>query len=83
MSPIREHCTVIVTRPLPEAGLCEGDVGIVIHIHRPGGEGEPAGYLLEIFTVEGVSVDEVSVPADAVRPAALMDRAAARPVAAE
>ena len=78
-----EHTYTVLTRDLPEHGLKAGDVGVVIHIHRKPGAAEPDGYLLEMFTVDGVSLDEVSVPADAVRPALATDRLHARAVAAE
>jgi hypothetical protein len=83
MTAIREHDTVILTRDIPEAKLRAGDVGVVIHLHRSAGEDVPVGYMLEIFSVDGASLDEVSVPADSVRAAEPTDRAAARPLAAE
>ncbi|MEQ1865085.1 MAG: DUF4926 domain-containing protein [Micropepsaceae bacterium] len=79
---IAEHAYAILTRDLPEHGLKVGDVGVVIHVHRKLGA-EPDGYLLEVFTVDGVSLDEVSVPADAVRPSLATDRLHSRAVAAE
>jgi len=80
---IKEHAYAVLVRDVPEHGLVRGDVGVVVHIHtRPGVEG-PAGYMLELFTIDGESIDEVSVPADAVRAATTADRAHARPVAAE
>jgi hypothetical protein len=82
MSELREHSRSVLLRPIPELGLSAGDVGVVIHRHRDKA-GMIAGYLLELFSIDGVSLDEVSVPADAVRPALPTDRAAARPVAAE
>ena len=80
---IAEHDYAVLTRDLPDLGLAAGDVGVVIHVHRKTGSSEAAGYMLEIFTVDGQSMDEVSVPADAVRPANAGDRVSARPVAAE
>lgn len=80
---IAEHSYAVLTRDIPEHGLQAGDVGVVIHIHRKPGTGEAEGYLLEVFTVDGVSLDEVSILADALRPALATDRLHARAVAAE
>lgn len=80
---IKEHGYAVVTRDLPEEGLRVGDVGVVVHIHtRPGVDG-PVGYMLETFTIDGESLDTISVPADAVRAANAQDRTTARQVAAE
>lgn len=79
---IAEHDYVVLTRDLPEDSLMAGDVGVVVHIHRLA-SGEPAGYMLELFTVDGRSIDEVSVPSDAVRRVSDTDRVQARPIAAE
>jgi Domain of unknown function (DUF4926) len=78
---IAEHSYAVLTRDVPEHRLKAGDVGVVIHVHRKAGGGDAAGYLLEVFTVDGVSLDEVSVPADAVRPASSTDRLHARAAA--
>ena len=80
---IVEHAYAVLTQDIPEHGLQAGDVGVVVHIHRKSEAGAPEGYMLEMFTVDGVSVGEVSVPADAVRPALATDRLHARAVAAE
>jgi len=80
---IVEHQRAVVTRDLPELGLVAGDVGVVVHIHRKSGEAAPTGYMLELFSLDGDSLREESVPADAVRPVAANDLMHARPVAAE
>jgi hypothetical protein len=80
---IAEQAYAVLTRDVPEHGLQAGDVGVVIHIHRQPGAEAPDGSMLEMFTVDGVSLDEVSVTADAVRPALATDRLHARAVAAE
>ncbi|OYX48259.1 MAG: hypothetical protein B7Y90_11485 [Alphaproteobacteria bacterium 32-64-14] len=80
---IAEHAYAVLTRDMPEHGLASGDVGVVIHIHRQSGKDEPIGYMLELFTVDGRSIGEVSVPADAVRAVNDNDRVQVRPVAAE
>lgn len=80
---IVEHQRAVVTRDFPELGLVAGDVGVVVHIHRSGGKGEPVGYMIELFSLDGESLREESVPADAVRPVTANDLMHARPVAAE
>ncbi|CAN7534245.1 DUF4926 domain-containing protein [Caulobacter sp. LjRoot300] len=80
---IAQHAYAVLTRDIPEHGLLAGDVGVVIHIHRKPGADTPDGYMLEMFSLDGVSLDEVSVTADAVRPALETDRLHARTVAAE
>lgn len=79
---INEHDYVVVLRDLPDVNLRAGDVGLVIHVHRDAQGAHTVGYLLELFSVDGHSLDEVSVPADAVRSAQPTDRLHAR-VAAE
>jgi hypothetical protein len=80
---IPEHAYAVLTRDMPDHGLAAGDVGVVIHIHaQPNGDA-PVGYMLELFTVDGRSIGEVSVPADAVRAVGATDRVQVRPVAAE
>jgi hypothetical protein len=69
------YSQIVVTRDLPEAGLVAGDVATVVEQY--GGE-EPSGYELEVFSASGETLDVVSVPADAVRPATAHDRLAVR-----
>jgi hypothetical protein len=76
-----EHSYAVVTRDVPAEKVCTGDVGVIVHIHQ-NEAGEAIGYLLELFTPDGESLDVVSVPADAVRALGPNDRAAVR-VAAE
>lgn len=80
---IAEHGYAVLTRDVPEHRLKAGDVGVVIHVHHKLNATEPDGYLLEVFTVNGVSLDEVWVPADAVRATLATDRMHARATAAE
>jgi hypothetical protein len=80
---IAEHERAVITRDLPDLGLVAGDVGVVVHIHRAPGAGAPTGYMLEFFSLDGESLREESVPADAVRPVAANDLMHARQVAAE
>lgn len=66
---IEEHDRAVLTRDLPEEGFAAGDVGTVVSVHE-GGEGkDPAGYTLEFFSVDGETLDVVTVPAEALRPA--------------
>ena len=83
MNAIKEHGYAVVTRDLPEVGLRAGDVGVVVHVHLRPGSAEPAGYMLETFTIDGEGIDTMSVPADAVRPTTERDMASVRQVAAE
>lgn len=80
---ISEHSHAVLTRDIPDLGLAAGDVGVVVHIHMGPDRNAPLGYMLELFTVDGKTIDVVSVPADAVRPSADADRLHVRPVAAE
>src|SRR3990172_5889104 len=44
---IEEHASVVLTEPLPSAGLEAGEVGVVVHVHRNG----------EAFEVEFITLD--------------------------
>jgi hypothetical protein len=78
---IPEHSTVVLLRDLPDQGLRSGDVGVIIHVHLAAGSGKVDGYMLELFAADGHSVDEVSVPADAIRLALPTDRVRVRTAA--
>lgn len=60
---IHELDSVILTSDLPEHGLCAGDVGTVVLVHR-GGE----GYEVEFVALDGETVAVVSLFASQVRP---------------
>jgi len=60
---IQEHAQVVLTADLPEHDFKVGDVGVVVHIHRDG-----EGYELEMFAVDGHTLDVVTVEASQVRP---------------
>lgn len=79
---IAEHDVVVLTRDAPEHKLVAGDTGVVVSIHVDAG-GVHRGYVLELFAVDGSTIDVVDVPADAVRRARSSDLSHARPVAAE
>jgi Domain of unknown function (DUF4926) len=78
---IPEHDTAVLLRDLPEHGLVAGDYGVVISVHSR--DGKVAGYTLEVFALNGETIDIVDVLADAVRPARNDEVGHARPVAAE
>ncbi len=60
---IKEHDQVVITSDLPEHDLKTGDVGVVVHIYNDG-----EGYELEIFALDGRTLDVVTVEASQVRP---------------
>lgn len=65
---IREHEQVILTVDLPEYQLKAGDVGTVVHIYSDG-----LAYELELFTLEGLTLDVITVEAEQVRPIVASD----------
>jgi hypothetical protein len=73
---IKEHERVVLTVDFPEYGLRAGDVGVVVMVH---GEGE--GYEVEIFTLDGKTLDVITVEAAQVRPVAPMEVMHARRIA--
>jgi hypothetical protein len=56
----------VLTEDLPEAGLCAGDIGVVVEHYSANGE-TPEGYELEFLSAGGDTIAVVSVPASAVR----------------
>ena len=60
---IHELDSVILTSDLPEHGLCAGDVGTVVLVHR-GGE----GFEVEFVALDGETVAVVSLFSSQVRP---------------
>lgn len=68
---------VILTRDVPEEGLCSGDVGTVVEIYDDS-SGNAIGYEIETFAANGATLSVASVPSDAVRQATSTDRLAAR-----
>jgi hypothetical protein len=59
---IQELDTVILTRDIPNEGLCTGDVGAVVMVHK-----DSAAYEVEFVTLGGDTLAVVTLPADAVR----------------
>jgi hypothetical protein len=66
---------VILTRDLPEHGLCSGDVGTVVERHEV--PGKEVGYSVEFFDMTGRIVAVVIVPASALRAPTAADRPSA------
>ena len=63
---------VVLTRDLPEHGLCKGDLGTVVHLH------EASGAEVEFMTVKGRTVAVVTVTTTDVRPVEDGDRMSVR-----
>lgn len=72
---IKEHERVILTTDLPEYGLKMGYVGVVVMVHNDG-----EGYEVEVFTVDGHTLDVITVEAGQVRAASSLDVLHARPI---
>lgn len=73
MKAIKELGEVILTRDLPEYGLCAGDIGTLVLVHR-GGE----GYEVEFMTLDGETKAVTALMADEVRPIGSREMAHAR-----
>lgn len=73
---IKELDTVVLTKPLHQFGLEEGDMGTVVMIHRGG-----AGFEVEFTTLGGDTLAVVTLVADAVRPVGQREIAHVRQVA--
>ena len=54
--PIKEHDSVVLSRPLPEHGLQIGDVGAVVFVHR-----NNEAYEVELIAGDGNTVGFVTV----------------------
>lgn len=59
---IHEHDQVVFTVDLPKQGIASGDVGTVVHIYEDG-----AAYEVEVFTLDGSTLDVVTAEARQVR----------------
>lgn len=73
---IREHERAVLTVDFSEHGLKAGDVGVVVMVHDDG-----AGYEVEILTLDGQTLDVITVEAGQVRPVAPKELMHARRVA--
>lgn len=65
---IQEHERAVLTVDLPEYNLRAGDVGTVVHVYS-----DSNGYEIEIFALDGRTLDVVTVEADQVRPVSRRD----------
>lgn len=65
---IKEHERAVLVNDLPEHHLKAGDVGTVVHVYADG-----AAYELEFFTLDGHTLDVVTVEAIQVRPVSRRD----------
>jgi Domain of unknown function (DUF4926) len=72
---IKELDQIVLTTPLPEHGLQQGDIGTVVLIHAGG-----RGYEVEFITLDGETIAVVSLSAEQVRPIAHREIAHARMV---
>ncbi len=65
---IEEHSSVVLTEPLPAAGLEAGDVGVVVHVHRDGEAFEVEFMTLDgnTLTVETLTTKQIRAPAIAI-----------------
>ena len=66
-----EHA--VLTVDLPEYHLLEGDIGVIVLVH---GQGE--GYEIEFFTLDGKTIDVVTVHSHQVRSIGKREIASAR-----
>jgi hypothetical protein len=60
---IKEHEQVVLAVDLPEHNLKAGDVGRVVHVYK-----DAEAYEMELFTLDGRTLDVVTVEANQVRP---------------
>ncbi len=59
---IKEHERVVLTMDLPDYRLETGDIGTVVHVYNQG-----QAYEVEFFTLNGQTLDVVTVEAAQVR----------------
>jgi hypothetical protein len=77
---IQLHKHAVIVRDLPDSALKAGDVGVVVHVHCDRND-TAIGYMLELFSVDGESLDVVSVGLEDVRGTTPADRMQARAAA--
>jgi len=78
MKAIREFEKVVFTVDLPEYHVAAGDVGTVVEIIREG-----VAYEVEVFFLDGQTLDVVGVEAGQIRPVTDLDVMHARPLSPE
>lgn len=72
---IREHERAILTVDLPDHRLKAGDIGTVVHIYNSG-----SAYEMEFFTVDGQTLDVITVEAAQLREVRSSEILHARPL---
>ena len=78
--PIELYPDAILTMPLPEHGLCAGNVGVAVERHVvPGNED---GYSVEFFDMTGRTVAVAAVSERQLRVPTPADRPSSRPLVA-
>jgi len=65
---IEEHRRAVLTVDLPESHLKAGDVGVIVHVYSTG-----KAYEVEFFTLDGQTLDVVTVDASQLRPVGEME----------
>lgn len=60
---LSEHSIVVLTRDIPDAGLCSGDVGAIVHVYSAGD-----AYEVEFVEGDGTTVAVVTLDSQDVRP---------------
>jgi hypothetical protein len=60
---LKEHERAVLTIELPDYGLKIGDVGTIVHIYS-----DEMAYEIEFFTLDGHTLDVVTVEISQVRP---------------
>ena len=65
---IKEHEQAVLTHDIPEYHLKAGDVGVVVHVYSSN-----KAYEVEFFTLNGETLDVVTVEAAQLRPVDLRD----------
>ncbi|MBF0290674.1 MAG: DUF4926 domain-containing protein [Nitrospinae bacterium] len=68
--------SVVLNVDMPEYGLLNGDIGVVVLVHQEG-----SGYEVEFATLDGETVAVVTLMASQIRPIAHREIAHARAVA--
>ncbi len=75
---IKEHERAVLAIDLPEYHLKAGDVGVVVHVYSTG-----KAYEVEFFTLDGQTLDVVTVETLQLRPVGKMEVMHARAMQAE
>jgi hypothetical protein len=60
---LKEHDRIVLTAPVPNERLENGDVGTVVHVYADG-----KAFEIEFMTLDGQTAAVVTVEASAVRP---------------